>query len=140
MKHSRVVFVLVLSLMVAGMTFAARDKNESATGTLTQKNILQRYGFIDENGDGINDLARDSDNDGIPNCVDSDWARPQDGSGYMNRFGHMHQNANHKNGGLNNYSYSHQWKNMWSNSNPDFCNQNGSNGGTNPHQRSNRGN
>lgn len=138
MKRSRVVFMLVLSIVVAGMTFAAMGNNESAIGTLTQKNILQRYGFVDENGDGINDLARDSDNDGIPNCVDSDWVRPQNGSGYMNRFGNMQQNANQQNGGL--YNYSHQWRNIWSNSNPGFCNQNSSSGSTNRHQRSNRGN
>lgn len=43
--------------------------------------------FIDENGDGICDFQRDHDNDGIPNCQDPDWKRPQDGTGYKNRFG-----------------------------------------------------
>ena len=41
-----------------------------------------RYRFVDENGDGINDLLRDSDGDGVPNCQDPDWAPPRDGSGY----------------------------------------------------------
>ena len=41
-----------------------------------------RIAFVDENGDGVNDLARDADGDGIPNCQDPDWTRPQDGSGY----------------------------------------------------------
>jgi hypothetical protein len=41
-----------------------------------------RIAFIDENGDGINDLAKDHDGDGIPNGQDPDWARPGDGTGY----------------------------------------------------------
>jgi hypothetical protein len=38
-------------------------------------------GFLDENGDGFNDLAPDADGDGIPNGLDSDYAPPLDGSG-----------------------------------------------------------
>jgi hypothetical protein len=38
--------------------------------------------FVDENGDGLNDLAPDADGDGIPNGMDEDYVRPQDGSGY----------------------------------------------------------
>ena len=39
-------------------------------------------GFLDENGDGFNDLAPDADGDGIPNGVDPDYAPPMDGTGY----------------------------------------------------------
>ena len=40
-------------------------------------------GFVDENGDGVNDLAPDHDGDGIPNGQDSDWVKnKEDGSGY----------------------------------------------------------
>ncbi|MBU0741893.1 hypothetical protein KKG45_14375 [bacterium] len=41
--------------------------------------------FIDEDGDGYNDLAPDADGDGIPNGVDPDYVSPMDGTG--NRFG-----------------------------------------------------
>jgi len=37
--------------------------------------------FIDEDGDGFNDLAPDADGDGIPNYADDDYVPPQDGSG-----------------------------------------------------------
>lgn len=42
-------------------------------------------GFVDDNGDGINDLAPDADGDGIPNGLDPDYVRPLDGTG--ERFG-----------------------------------------------------
>lgn len=38
-------------------------------------------GFIDENGDGFNDLAPDADGDGIPNGLDPDYVPAADGSG-----------------------------------------------------------
>lgn len=62
-------------LLTAGTTFAGQNFNEN------------RPLFIDENGDGICDLLRDSDMDGVPNCQDPDRVRPQDGSGKQNRFG-----------------------------------------------------
>ncbi len=43
--------------------------------------------FVDENGDGICDVFRDHDNDGIPNRQDPDWTKPQDGSGFKNGRG-----------------------------------------------------
>jgi len=44
-------------------------------------------GFVDENGDGFNDLAPDADGDGIPNGMDPDYVRPLDGSGQRFGFG-----------------------------------------------------
>jgi hypothetical protein len=54
--------------------------------TKVGERVRNRLLFVDENGDGINDFARDHDNDGIPNCQDPDWMPPEDGSGYMNRY------------------------------------------------------
>ncbi|MBC8423085.1 hypothetical protein H8E07_03085 [bacterium] len=45
--------------------------------------------FIDEDGDGFNDLAPDADGDGIPNGLDPDYVRPGDGTG--NQFGADHE-------------------------------------------------
>ena len=40
-------------------------------------------GFVDEDGDGLNDLAPDHDGDGIPNGQDADWVKnKEDGTGY----------------------------------------------------------
>ena len=48
-------------------------------------------GFLDEDGDGYNDLAPDADGDGIPNGQDEDYVRPEDGTGVMNQFGFLYK-------------------------------------------------
>lgn len=47
--------------------------------------------FIDEDGDGFNDLAPDDDGDGIPNGLDPDYVRPEDGTGnqHQHRWGFL---------------------------------------------------
>lgn len=60
-------------------------------------------GFLDENGDGFNDLAPDADGDGIPNGLDADYAPPLDGTG--NRF-----NADTGVCDEDGFAYRHQYK------------------------------
>jgi len=67
-------------ILGAGLALAD-DQAQASTQTRA------RSMFLDQNGDGINDFQRDHDNDGIPNCQDPDWTRPEDGTGYKNRFG-----------------------------------------------------
>jgi hypothetical protein len=47
--------------------------------------------FIDEDGDGFNDLAPDDDGDGIPNGLDPDYVRPEDGTGRQLGWGRYAQ-------------------------------------------------
>jgi len=139
MKNVHVMIPILLA--IAGTTFilAAGEGNKSPLQPLTRPEVLQRFGFVDEDGDGINDLARDSDNDGIPNCLDSDWIRPRDGKGFQSKYGYNHQNVNKQGGGPFNYNYNHSWNNNWANnSNPNFCNQTDPNVSTNRNRRSNR--
>lgn len=56
--------------------FTASDANAQST-----KGGKGTKGFVDLNGDGINDNAIDSDGDGIPNGQDPDFVKPQDGTG-----------------------------------------------------------
>lgn len=95
---------LMVGFLIIGAAFAAAQektqtqaqekaqvKTELKAKGETQQNKVQaksefrhgyRIAFVDENGDGINDLAKDADGDGIPNGQDPDWAKPADGTGY----------------------------------------------------------
>jgi hypothetical protein len=99
---------LAVGFLVLGLAFAAaqdqtatkaQEKAQVQTGLKakgeTQQNKVRakpefrhrnRIAFIDENGDGINDLAKDHDGDGVPNGQDPDWARPADGTGYKEQY------------------------------------------------------
>jgi hypothetical protein len=94
----------ILALVMAITVFTADNASAQTRG-----NGYTVRGFVDENGDGFNDLAPDADGDGIPNGQDPDYNRPQDGSGsrngnggnignggggvclYQNWYGHMYQ-------------------------------------------------
>ncbi|MBD3383884.1 hypothetical protein GF407_03055 [candidate division KSB1 bacterium] len=54
-----------------------------------QNRHSQPNGFVDENGDGLNDNAPDADGDGIPNGQDEDYEPPRDGRGWGRGHG-MH--------------------------------------------------
>jgi hypothetical protein len=79
----------MLMILGAGLVMAqeqtqAAEANKVQVKIATQTRV--RTMFMDQNGDGINDFQRDHDNDGIPNCQDPDWTRPEDGTGYKNQF------------------------------------------------------
>lgn len=96
--------VLAGALMILGVgSIFAVESPQSQSQNAVQERVSSRFQmrtlFIDENGDGICDLARDHDNDGIPNCQDPNWTRPEDGTGYKNRNGmnsNSHQFGNRK--------------------------------------------
>jgi len=93
---------LVLGLMLIGTNIAQAQDNG---------NGYTVRGFEDNDGDGFNDLAPDSDNDGIPNGQDPDYARPQDGSG--NQFGN---GGNQNTDNMLQHWYRHMYK--WYNGTP----------------------
>ncbi len=66
-------------------TWNHRNKKQNRYGNMGEdaRYYAQGHGFVDEDGDGINDLAPDHDGDGIPNGQDSDWVKnKRDGTGY----------------------------------------------------------
>jgi len=109
---------ITVGILVVGMLFAAaqdqtatksQEKAQIKTGLKakgeTQQNKVQakpefqhrnRVSFIDENGDGINDRAKDHDGDGVPNGQDPDWVKPGDGTG---------NKAQNKKGAAEGYAY-----------------------------------
>ncbi|MHB8078537.1 MAG: hypothetical protein ACYDIE_04705 [Candidatus Krumholzibacteriia bacterium] len=74
-----------LHLMLATLTIVALTALSAPAPAMAQGAGFTVGGFIDENGDGYNDLAPDADGDGIPNGLDPDYAPPLDGTGQ--RFG-----------------------------------------------------
>ncbi len=84
MKHS-IIFLMAV-LMTALFAFGA-NAQDTAPGHGVGNGVCQ---FIDEDGDGFNDLAPDADGDGIPNGLDPDFVKPEDGDGLMNRYAHKY--------------------------------------------------
>ena len=107
--------ILTTALLILGVgSIFAIESPQSQANNAVQERVSSRFQvktlFIDENGDGICDLARDHDNDGIPNCQDPNWTKPQDGTGYQNRNG-MNANVNrfgNKNGTQSGNSWNRQ--------------------------------
>lgn len=85
-KKLIVIFVTVMVISVFSLTAGNGPGNGSGDCK-----------FIDENGDGINDNFRDHDGDGVPNYLDPDWVKPQDGTGYGTGNGKMNRNRNQRN-------------------------------------------
>jgi len=68
-------------------------KNQTNTASKVQSMEQHRIGFIDEDGDGLNDNAMDDDGDGIPNGKDPDFERPEDGMGNQRTYQYQHKNG-----------------------------------------------
>jgi hypothetical protein len=61
-----VLFVMAIGFFVSAALFAQTPDTSGRRGR----------GFIDKNGDGLNERARDADGDGIPNRKDPDFVPP----------------------------------------------------------------
>ena len=84
MKHPILILLVVVLTVLLAAGASAQD-NGSGGG-----NGAGLCRFIDEDGDGFNDLAPDADGDGIPNGLDPDYVKPEDGTGLMNRWVHRY--------------------------------------------------
>ncbi len=85
MKRSMITLAAVLiTIFAASMVYAQEFGPGQGNG------VCQ---FIDEDGDGFNDLAPDADGDGIPNGMDEDYVRPLDGTGNQYKYGSLGENS-----------------------------------------------
>jgi len=105
------------SLVLAVLGFLGAVALVAPAGAQAQDDAGSRYGwhvggFVDEDGDGFNDLAPDADGDGIPNGLDPDYQPPLDGTGQ--RFGVTNGEectGDQQEGYL--HQFMHKWLRMW---------------------------
>ena len=107
----RNLFLTALVLMTSLLATAALAQDD---GEVTDPPEVERgngHGicqFVDEDGDGFNDLAPDADGDGIPNGLDEDYVKPEDGTGQKYAWGQSEELFGHfgegeASGDMNNY-------------------------------------
>lgn len=74
-------------------TWNHRNVKQNQYGNMGEDALSAKGGgFVDENGDGVNDLAPDHDGDGVPNGQDADWVKnKKDGTG--NKHGNQGQDG-----------------------------------------------
>lgn len=80
-----------------------------------QKKGKAEKGYVDENGDGVNDNAKDDDGDGIPNGKDRDYVPPKDGS--RNQFGAGNKGGQGMGNGLKGNKFQNKAQNKVANQN-----------------------
>jgi hypothetical protein len=80
-RYSLTILGLFLTLLLASSA-SAQEANPTPGSNDDSGMCL----FIDEDGDGFNDLAPDADGDGIPNGLDPDYVRPEDGEGQQHQW------------------------------------------------------
>jgi hypothetical protein len=61
---------IIIFLAFNSLVVIAQDSTKTRKTVANQTQV-----FIDEDGDGYNDLAPDHDGDGIPNGLDPDWQK-----------------------------------------------------------------
>lgn len=95
---TKIKWLVIISMLSLAMTFITAHE-------LYCQNDYSVGGFIDEDGDGFNDLLPDSDGDGVPDGLDPDSNMGKPDSSYMHRY--MHE-------------FREQHQMMWDNMNGDM--------------------
>lgn len=84
MNRNTLILLTILAGTLLAVTAFAQDEGDTTESPATGPGTGVCR-FLDEDGDGFNDLAPDADGDGIPNGQDEDYVRPQDGTGSQYR-------------------------------------------------------
>ena len=94
-KTTTYLMMIGLTLLASGAMAQETDPVTNPGGGFGPGGGSGECQFIDEDGDGFNDLAPDHDGDGIPNGLDPDYVRPEDGTGnqHQNAYAHAYQHG-----------------------------------------------
>lgn len=84
MNRTLITATLLMLISLLAVAAYAQDSDDPVAMPGNGNGVCQ---FIDEDGDGFNDLAPDDDGDGIPNGLDPDYVRPEDGTGNQFKWG-----------------------------------------------------
>jgi len=100
------------SLLILGLGFAFSAENPQKAARKTFQNTVKsgfKKGplFVDENGDGVCDLASDGKKYGTPNRQDPDWSEQKESNSYQ------HKNENNASSDHFQKRFSHREENTW---------------------------
>ncbi len=99
--------LLILGL---GVTFSGDNSQKAARNSFqnTVKSGLEKGPlFVDEDGDGICDLARNGNKNGTPNPQKPEWSEQEENKSYQ------HKNENNAISDQNQRRFSHREENTW---------------------------
>jgi hypothetical protein len=125
--------LLILGL---GLSFSAENPQKVTRNSFqnTVKSEVKKGPlFVDENGDGICDLARDGNKNGTPNPQKPDWSEQKENKSYQ------HKNENNGSSDQHQRRFSHREENTWNRQTPrqnrenfgnNVCDGTGPKGGT----------
>jgi len=81
-----IAFIAISIFLTSGISAQDGKKVQELQKIQEEKHHAEKLGFIDEDGDGFNDLLPDSDGDGIPDLIDPDFRKHPAESLYMEKY------------------------------------------------------
>jgi hypothetical protein len=109
-KKKLTVWMGSLLILGLGLSFSAENPQKATRNSFqnTVKSEVKKGPlFVDENGDGICDFARNGNKNGTPNAQKPDWSEQKENNGYQ------HQNENNGSSDHQQKRFSHREENTW---------------------------
>ena len=124
-KKKLTVWMGSLLILGLGLAFSADNPQKVTRNTFqnTVKSELKKGPlFVDEDGNGICDLARDGQQQGTPNPQKPEWSEQKENKNYQ------HQNENNASSDQYQKRFSHREENTWNRQSPRENRENFGNG------------
>jgi len=124
-KKKAIAWMGSLLILGLGLAFSAENPQKAARNSFqnaVKSGFKNGPFFVDENGDGICDLARDGNQQGTPNRQGSDRSKQEEGKSYQ------HKNENNASSDQYQKRFSHREENTWNRQSPRQNRENFGNG------------